>query len=74
MKSIINEKNSITQAIQVTYDMSEQETKKREIKGLVNACKNFKLEKGVIITYDIEDNISISLVPFYKFTIVGLKF
>ena len=69
---IINEKNSITQAIQVTYDMSEQETKIREIKGLVNACKNFKLENGVIVTYDIEDefiedNISISLLPFYKF-------
>ena len=73
---IINEKNSVSQAIQVTYDMSEQETKIREIKGLVNACKNFKLENGVIITYDtedelIEDNISISLIPFYKFSAIG---
>ena len=72
---IVNEKNSITQAIQVTYDMSDEDTRTREIKGLVNACKNFKLGNGVIITYDtedeiIEDNISITLVPFYKFSTI----
>ena len=68
---IVNEKNSITQAIQVTYDMSDEDTKKRELKGLLDACKEFKLNKGVIITYDTEDeimqdNIKVSLIPFYK--------
>jgi predicted AAA+ superfamily ATPase len=68
---IINEKSSITHAIQVTYDMSDEDTKNREIKGLLRACKNFKLNKGVIITFDTEaeimqDNINISLIPFYK--------
>ena len=71
---IISEKNSITQAIQVTYDMSDEDTKSREIKGLVQACKNFKLNNGVIVTYDtddeiIHDNINISLIPFYKWAI-----
>ena len=68
---IINEMNAITQAIQVTYDMSDEDTKHREVKGLVAACKKFKLNKGVIVTYDtedeiIQDEINISLVPFYK--------
>ena len=68
---IINERNSITQAIQVTYDMSDEDTKNREIKGLLNACKNFNLSEGIIVTYDTEDallqdDVKIELVPFYK--------
>ncbi|MEA1915431.1 MAG: DUF4143 domain-containing protein, partial [Campylobacterota bacterium] len=68
---IVNVQNTITQAIQVTYDMSDENTKSREIKGLINACKKFNLKSGVIITYDSEDeifhdNITINLIPFYK--------
>jgi len=68
---IVNEKNSITQAIQVTYDMSSEETKTREIKGLITACKNFDLITGTIVTYDTEDEviregIQIKLIPFYR--------
>lgn len=71
---IVNEQNSITQAIQVTYDMSDENTRNREIKGLVNACKNFHLQNGVIVTYDSEeeilhDNMTINLVPFYKWVV-----
>jgi len=68
---IINEKNTITNAIQVTYDMTDIDTRTREINGLVNACTKFNLTKGIIITYDYEDEITknkiaISIVPFYK--------
>ncbi len=68
---IVNEKNEITKAIQVTYDISNEDTKNREINGLVNACKKFNLNKGFIITYDNEDKllvneIEIYLIPFYK--------
>jgi len=68
---IVHENNSITRAIQVTYDMSNEGTKNREIKGLLKACKNFHLKSGTIITYDTEDeftqdNIEIKLIPFYK--------
>ncbi len=71
---IVNEKNSITQAIQVTYDMSDEDTKNREIKGLVTACKKFKLTNGTIISYDnqdefLQDGIEISIIPFYKWCI-----
>jgi predicted AAA+ superfamily ATPase len=68
---IVCENNTITQVIQVTYDMSDEDTKTREIKGVVNCCKNFNLTSGVIITYDtydeiIKGGISILLIPFYR--------
>jgi predicted AAA+ superfamily ATPase len=68
---IVNEKNTITKAIQVTYDMNNEDTKNREIKGIVNACKSFNLQNGVIVTYEneeviIQDEIKINLIPFYK--------
>ena len=67
---IINDKTRISQAIQVSYDMSDEETKKREIKGLVDACKNFNLKSGVVLTYDsadefMQDDIKIEFIPFY---------
>lgn len=68
---IVSEKNMITRAIQVTYDMSDEDTRHREIKGLVSACKQFGLKNGLIVTYDSEeetrhDGIAISIIPFYK--------
>ncbi|NLC28379.1 MAG: ATP-binding protein [Campylobacteraceae bacterium] len=68
---IVQEQNKITQAIQVTYDMSTDMTKNREIKGLLTACKTFNLDSGTIVTFDSEDEfmqhgIKIYLIPFYK--------
>ncbi len=73
---IVSQKNTITQAIQVTYDMSSEDTRNREIQGLINACKNFNLKNGVIVTYDSEDEITedeikIELIPFYKWANSG---
>ena len=73
---VVFEKQRAVQVIQVTYDMSNAETKKREIKGLVNACKQFSLTKGLIVTYDSEatlesDGIEIVLVPFFKWCCRG---
>lgn len=74
---IVNEKNKIIKAVQVTYDMSEDATKKREIRGLVNACKNFELTSGLIVTYDnedetVQDGVTISFVPFYKWIVESI--
>ena len=46
-------------------------TKNREIKGLLSACNHFNLRKGTIVTYDTEDkiigdDIIIELIPFYR--------
>ena len=59
---VIKEKDKITRAIQVCLDLNE-ETKKREIKGLLAALKEFKLKEGLILTLNQDD----------KFTIEGKK-
>ncbi len=70
---IVNEKV----AVQVSYDLSDEDTLKREIEGLKEACKYFGLRKGVIITFDqkykidIEGNFNIYSMPAYEF-IFGL--
>lgn len=73
---IISNKGKITQALQVCYDVTEQETKKREVKGLLTACKNFDLDTGTIISYDsddefVQEDIKIKIIPFYKWQGVG---
>lgn len=62
------------QAIQVAYDMDDAQTYKREIKGLVEACKFFNLCEGTIVTFDttdvlIIDEISIKIIPFAQFVL-----
>jgi hypothetical protein len=68
---LIAQSGSIVKAIQVCYDMSDSDTKKREIKGLIDACQRFALTSGTIITYDSEESfeqngIQIEIIPFYK--------
>ena len=68
---MISKGGNITQALQVTYDLSDTNTRQREIKGLVEACRNFDLVRATMITYDNEDKIEdggivISVIPFYK--------
>ena len=72
---LVFDKNTISDVIQVTFDMSDENTKKREIKGLIEACKNFDLKSGTIITFDsedelIENGIKIKIIPFYKWSII----
>jgi len=71
---IVQEGSQIVQALQVTYDMSEEETRKREIKGLLTVCKKLNLSHGFIITYEsedkiLEDGVTITLIPFYKWAL-----
>lgn len=66
------DKSKVTQALQVTYNLSEEETRNREIKGLVQTCKNFSLDEGIIITMDQEqdfmiDNIKVKVIPAWKY-------
>ena len=52
---VVKEKEKIIQAFQVCFDFNE-ETKEREINGLMLALKEFNLDKGIILTYDQEDS------------------
>lgn len=70
---IVSEKSQVIQAIQVTANMNNNDTKKRELKGLLAACRNFRLKQGLIITYDseeefVQEGIHIKVIPFYKWT------
>jgi len=70
---IIREGIKITQAIQVT-DQLNHENKEREINGLVNALKSFKLKEGLLLTSDSEeellvDGFKIKIIPIWKWLI-----
>jgi predicted AAA+ superfamily ATPase len=56
---IIFDRDKPINAIQVCYNMTEPDTRKREIKGLLEAMEYFKLESGLIITAEQEEEIEI---------------
>ncbi|MFW6220306.1 MAG: ATP-binding protein [Nanoarchaeota archaeon] len=67
---LIKERLKITSAIQVCYILND-ENKKREIDGLIDAMKNYNLNSGLILTYEQEDeliidNKKISIKPVWK--------
>ena len=67
-------------AVQVSYDLSDEDTLKREIEGLKEACKYFGLKEGVIVTFGQEKllerdlPIQISIIPAYIFIQIYLIF
>jgi uncharacterized protein len=71
---IIEEKQQITQAIQVTKSLENQKTKKREIEGLIEAMETYNLKEGIILTEDEEtelelNNKKIKIIPIWKWTL-----
>jgi hypothetical protein len=62
-------------AVQVCYDLTNSETIKREISGLIECCKYLHLQEGFIITFDdeeelIKDGIKIYVMPAYKLALL----
>jgi predicted AAA+ superfamily ATPase len=58
--------------IQVSYRLTESETRKREFRGLIEACKTLGVQEGTVITLDqyeiVEFNgYKINIVPFYAY-------
>ena len=51
--------NRIEHVIQVCYEMSEPETKERELSGLLEAMQLYQLQKGIIITMSEHDSFVI---------------
>jgi uncharacterized protein len=56
---LVKEKNAITAAIQVCYDLNE-DNKKRELDGLTEALDTFGLTNGVIVTFDQQDTLGVA--------------
>lgn len=69
---VIIEKGTVTEAIQVAIDISDQKTLNREINGLIETCIKFSLTKGTIITLNHDEktkqnNIDITIVSAWKY-------
>ncbi len=68
---IIKKSNSY-HPVQVSYNIDEPDTLKREVRGLVSACKHIGQNSGTIITFDregqiVENGTQINIVPVYKY-------
>lgn len=66
---ILQNKKKIEQIIQVSYNIHDN--KEREINGILEAMKHFKISKGVIINQDYEakesiDGNTIEFIPLWK--------
>ncbi len=69
---VVKEGLKITKAIQVCLNLDNIATKNREIEGLLEALKEYKLSEGLILTLDkeeeikIKDNKIIKVKPVWK--------
>jgi predicted AAA+ superfamily ATPase len=66
---VVKEGLKIAEAIQVCLDISNPETKKREIEGLQGAMTKYKLKEGLILTMEHEETIkakNITIKPVWK--------
>jgi predicted AAA+ superfamily ATPase len=62
----IVKKEMTTVAIQVCYELTDQ-NRKREVSGLQEAMRQLDIQEGIIITYDQEETSDhISIIPFWK--------
>ncbi len=69
---VVTQGNSIKHLINVSVNLEESNTRRREISGLVKAMKTLKTNESTIITWDTEEIISINankkirVVPAWK--------
>jgi hypothetical protein len=68
---VIKKENKIEQLIQVCYSLEDEKTKKREIKGLLNASDELKCKNLLVISWDYEGEEEfrgkkIIFVPLWK--------
>ncbi|MBI2436819.1 MAG: ATP-binding protein [Candidatus Magasanikbacteria bacterium] len=68
---ITREGKAITGCVQVSWEMEQKKTKNREILPLIQALRDFNLQKGTIITSSLREEIktdgkTIECVPAYE--------
>lgn len=74
---ILREGIKINEAIQVCYELNE-DNKKGEINGLIEAMKKFRLKEGLILTHDQEKDLKmegkkIMIKPIWKWLLEDRK-
>ncbi len=55
---VITKRDVPTEAIQVTYELNDK-NREREINGLLNALGSLNIKKGLLLTYDQEEEIRV---------------
>lgn len=70
---IVCEKNTVSQVIQVCYELSA-ENSERETNGLLEAMRYFDKQEGIIVTFDQQDDFfidgkTVKVVPAHQFLI-----
>jgi len=73
---VVKDGLNVMQLIQVCYDITDIQTKEREVRSLIRAVKEFKLKEGMIITEDHEGEevvkgFKIVYVPLWKWLLVN---
>jgi len=68
---LIMERSEVTQLIQVSVDISQPDTRDRELRALRKGMKHFGMNKGLILTYEAEemikhDSYQIDVRPVWK--------
>ena len=69
---VIKEGIKITEAIQVSVDLSDPDVRKREISGVLEAMDSYSLNSGLILTMETEEEIipdenrKIMVIPVWK--------
>lgn len=58
------------QIVQVVWDLSDEKTRSRELKGIGGAMKSTRCKNAILITWDQEDNmvvdgVSVKAIPFH---------
>lgn len=71
---VIREGLKVKDAMQVSYDIDNDKTFRREINGIVTCAEEFGLKKGIIITKDYEseekhNKINLKFIPLWKWLI-----
>ncbi len=67
---LVSDKKKIP--VQVSYSLEDRKTLKREVKGISDFLKEYKGEKGFILTYDEsnylkENGFEVEIIPVYEF-------
>lgn len=75
---VLYDKSRISHAIQVTAELN-QNNRDREVEGLIEAMKKYKLRKGIIITIEQKDfisrdNLEIFIEPAWQFLLEESSF
>ena len=69
---IVFHNDKVVNAINICMDMNDDKIRKREINGLLEAMKNFKLHNGIIITEDHLDTekhegLTVEFIPLWLY-------